>query len=118
MRLLVDGCALSGTYASWRVLAFSPRVIQRFGNAISMKIQWLLLCLLVFVMSGRAAEFDLGARGTLSLSVPEDWKVENREVKDREEGKPVGYAITFTPQDGAKAKGLINLIYTTNGIPA
>jgi hypothetical protein len=82
-----------------------------------MRIHSFFLCVAFSVLFCSAAEFDLGTRGTLSLTVPEDWKVENREVKDRE-GKPVGYAINFTPRNGAKAKGLINLIYTTNGIPS
>jgi hypothetical protein len=82
-----------------------------------MRIHSFFLCLFFSVLCCSAAEFDLGARGTLSLTVPEDWKVENREVKDRD-GKPVGYAINFVPRNGAKAKGLINLIYTTNGIPS
>lgn len=81
-----------------------------------MRIHSFVLCLVLSVWCCSAAEFDLGARGTLSLKVPEDWKVENREVKGRE-GMPVGYAVTFTPRNGAKAKGLINLIYTTNAIP-
>ena len=81
-----------------------------------MRIHSFFICLILSVLFVRAAEFDLGARGTLSLTVPDDWKVENREVKDRE-GKPVGYAITFAPRNGAKAKGSINLIYTTNSIP-
>jgi hypothetical protein len=82
-----------------------------------MRIHSFFLCLVFSVLCCSAAEFDLGARGTLSLAVPEDWKVENREVKDRA-GKPVGYAIHFAPRNGAKAKGMINLIYTTNGIPS
>ena len=80
-----------------------------------MRIHSFFICLILSVLFVRAAEFDLGARVTLSLTVPDDWKVENREVKDRE-GKPVGYAINFDPKNGAKAKGLINLIYTTNSI--
>jgi hypothetical protein len=68
------------------------------------------------VLSSEAAEFDLGTHGTLSVSVPEDWRIDGKAV-NRPDGTPIGYVFAIRPRSDAIAKCLLTFAYTTNGAP-
>ena len=68
------------------------------------------------VLGCRAAEFDLGTRGTLSVGIPDDWRINGKEAK-RPDGTEIGYVFAIKPRGEANAKCLLTLAYTTNGAP-
>jgi hypothetical protein len=73
--------------------------------------------LLLSVLGARAADFDLGARGILSLSVPDDWVVHGRPVPGIN-GPIIGYTFSIKPRGGAGAKCMLSFLYLTNGAPS
>lgn len=81
-----------------------------------MRIHTYIGCILLSVLSSRAAEFDLGTHGTLSVSVPDDWSINGKAV-NRADGTPIGYAFAIKPRSDANAKCLLTFAYTTNGAP-
>lgn len=81
-----------------------------------MKIHAYILFLIISALSMGAAEFDLGTRGTLSVSVPGTWSITGKEA-NRPDGTPIGYAFAIKPRSDANAKCLLTFAYTTNGAP-
>ncbi|MFN7141150.1 MAG: hypothetical protein ACK4UN_17615 [Limisphaerales bacterium] len=75
-----------------------------------------ILCIVLTIFSSQAAEFDLGTRGTLSISIPDDWSI-NSKVVTRADGSSIGYTFAIKPRNDANAKCLLSLAYTTNGAP-
>ena len=70
--------------------------------------------LLAAATSARAAEFDLGSRGTLVIAVPEDWTLHGRAVPGID-GRSIGYTLIAQPRGGAAAKCIVSFLYLTNG---
>ena len=66
--------------------------------------------ILVLSVVGFAAEVDLGTRGILSFTVPNDWTVNSNPAKGAD-GSPVGFAFVFKPRSQANAKCLLTLAY-------
>ena len=64
----------------------------------------------------RAAEFDLGSRGTLVVAVPEAWSINGRAVPGID-GKCIGYTMIARPRGGTGAKCIVSFLYLTNGAP-
>jgi hypothetical protein len=81
-----------------------------------MKIYISICCIILTALASQAAEFDLGAHGTLSVTVPDDWDVQGK-AANRPDGTPIGYAFAIKPRSDANAKCLLTLAYTTNGVP-
>jgi len=81
-----------------------------------MKLTACIACFIFAVISGHGAEFDLGTHGTLSINVPDDWKINGKEA-NRPDGTPIGYAFAIKPRNDADAKCLLTIAYTTNGVP-
>jgi hypothetical protein len=81
-----------------------------------MKLNTYIVCIIFAVLSGYAADFDLGDHGTLSLTVPADWSINGKAV-DRPDGTPIGYAFAIKPRNEADAKCLLTIAYVTNGVP-
>lgn len=71
---------------------------------------------MLWVLTCEGAEFDLGTRGTLSVTVPDDWSINGKSV-DTPEETPIGYTFAFKPRSDANAKCLLTLVYGTNGVP-
>ncbi len=78
------------------------------------------ICLVTLsILSSRGADFDLGSHGTLSIAVPDDWRVNGQEVLGFN-GKVMevtGYALAIKPRNCANAKCLLTFLYGTNGAP-
>lgn len=81
-----------------------------------MKIHIYIGCLILSVLACRGADFDLGAHGTLSVTVPDDWSINGKAV-NRPDGTPAGYAFTIKPRSNANANCLLTFAYITNGVP-
>jgi len=81
-----------------------------------MKIHIGIYCIILSVLACHGADLDLGAHGTLSVTVPADWSV-NGKSADRPDGTPIGYALAFMPRGDANAKCLVTFLYVTNGAP-
>src|ERR1043165_5991191 len=81
-----------------------------------MKIHTYIFCIFLSVLSSQAAQFDLGAHGTLFVSVPDDWNINGIAV-NRADGTSIGYAFAIKPRSDANAKCLLTFAYTTNGAP-
>ncbi|MDB6029576.1 MAG: hypothetical protein JWM68_5799 [Verrucomicrobiales bacterium] len=64
----------------------------------------------------QAADFDLGAHGILSVTVPDDWSINGKAV-NKPDGTPIGYVFAIKPRSDANAKCLLTFIYSTNGAP-
>lgn len=77
-----------------------------------------LLSLFAFtVLATQGAEFDLGSHGTLSLTVPTDWRFTSKAI-NKSNGTPSGIMIVLGPQrDAASARGMLTMLYATNGAP-
>jgi hypothetical protein len=75
-----------------------------------------VFCVALSVIAGYGADFNLGTRGMLSVTVPEDWSV-NGKPANRPDGIAVGYAFAFKPRSGANAKCLLTFAYITNRVP-
>lgn len=45
-----------------------------------MKIRLSIVCAVLSILSAQAAEFDLGTHGTLSVNVPDNWRVSGNEA--------------------------------------
>ncbi len=75
------------------------------------------ICWIIFsVLASHGGEFDLGAHGTLSVTVPGDWNIKAQPAPGLD-GKPKGYLFAITPRSNANAKCMLTLMYSTNGIP-
>ncbi len=72
--------------------------------------------LLAGLFAAHGADFKLGKRGTLSITVPENWSAEEH-VVNRPDGKPLGYTFDFKPRGNANAKCLLTFACVTNGAP-
>jgi hypothetical protein len=81
-----------------------------------MKIAVYICCLVLSVLASHGAEFDLGTHGKLSITVPDDWRVNGKAI-DRPGGTPLGYAFAIKPRGDANAKCLLTFAYATNGAP-
>jgi hypothetical protein len=81
-----------------------------------MKIYSYICGIILTTLGSQGADFDLGTRGTLSVSVPDDWSVIGKAV-NRPDGTPIGYAFAIKPRSDANAKCLLTFAYTTNGVP-
>jgi hypothetical protein len=73
---------------------------------------------MAMVWSGRAADFDLGAHGTLSMTIPQEWHADGHEVLgfNGRAMEVVGYSVTLKAPNG-NAKGVLSFSYATNGAP-
>jgi hypothetical protein len=80
------------------------------------KIVACLCCLIFSVLAGHGAEFDLGAHGTLSITVPEGWNIHGRPLPGPG-GNPRGYTFAIKPRSDANAKCMLSFFYVTNGAP-
>ena len=81
-----------------------------------MKICVYICCFIFFTLASQGAEFDLGTHGTLSVTVPDGWRV-NGKAAIRPDGTSIGYAFAIKPRSDANAKCLLTFAYTTNGAP-
>jgi hypothetical protein len=76
---------------------------------------WLMgLC----AFAAHGAEFDLGARGVLTMQVPEGWSANSQEIsRPGADGSTIAFATSFKPPEGANAKCSITFLYVTNRPP-
>jgi hypothetical protein len=81
-----------------------------------MKILAYIFSACISAFSIQAAEFDLGAHGKLSVTVPDSWSI-NGKAANGPDGTPIGYAFDIKPRTAANAKCLLTFAYTTNGAP-
>lgn len=81
-----------------------------------MKLVTIIFCVLVSVLGGRGAEFDLGTHGSMSITDSDGWSISGKAVTNPD-GRPLGYAFAIKPRTDAHAKCLLTFIYTTNGAP-
>lgn len=81
-----------------------------------MKIHICICSILLFIFTCHGTDFDLGTRGTLSITLPEDWKIKGEPAKDKD-GTPIGYAFAIKPRSDANAKCLLTFAYIKNGAP-
>ena len=63
-----------------------------------------------------AAEYDLGARGRLSMETPDGWSVQIRAVV-RPDGVQVGYEILMATGPDRNAKMMVSLAFVQKGPP-
>jgi hypothetical protein len=81
-----------------------------------MRIHTYLFGIFLFVLNCHGAQFDLGAHGTLSVSIPDDWSISGK-AANGDDGTPIGYAFAMKPLSDANAKCLLTLAYTTKDAP-
>ena|ERR1035437_5328313 len=81
-----------------------------------MRINFAIGCIILSALVSRAAEFDLGTHGLLSVTVPDGWEVNGKAV-DRPDGTALGYAFVIRPHNEVNAKCLLTFAYVTNGVP-
>jgi hypothetical protein len=62
-----------------------------------------LIALLLTASAGRAETFDVGLRGTYTISAPKDWTISSQAEEDS------GLAITMTAPASVNASGIVNL---------
>ena len=67
--------------------------------------------LLLLPILASAETLDLGGHGTLSISVPKDWKLTSTKEEDS------GYALVLSPPGEVNAKCLLNLVFVPKGEP-
>lgn len=82
-----------------------------------MRLRTLLSYIVFTVFATQGAEFDLGTHGTLSLTVPTDWRFASKAI-NKSNGTPIGITIVLGPQrDETIARGKLTMLYATNGAP-
>jgi hypothetical protein len=76
-----------------------------------MKPSFLLSALLLALPIAASADvLDLGAHGTLSITVPKGWKLTSAPWEQP------GVAITVAPPDGTNAQFMLNILYVPKGM--
>ena len=83
----------------------------------SVKLVLMLWMLVPVAMSIRAADFDLGTHGVLSITAPENWIVKGQPAA-RPDGTPIGYTMAIKPPGDVNAKCLLTFAYGDGSKPA
>jgi hypothetical protein len=71
-----------------------------------------LIALLLTASAGRAETFDVGLRGTYTISAPKDWTISTQAEQDS------GIAVTMTAPANVNASGIVNLTFVPKDEPA
>ena len=80
-----------------------------------MKAILILIASLLLEFCGAGADFDLGSRGIVSISVPQGWRAAGKEIP-KLRGTQSAYEITIDATNKS-AKCLLTFAYLTNGFP-
>jgi hypothetical protein len=70
-----------------------------------------LLALLLTASAARSATFDVGLRGTYTISAPKDWTLSTQTEEDS------GLAVTLTAPASVNASGIVNLTFIPKDEP-
>ncbi|HEY5226911.1 MAG TPA: hypothetical protein VIJ19_00150 [Opitutaceae bacterium] len=76
-----------------------------------MKRLTFLTALLLTAAAGRAETFEVGLRGTYTVSAPKDWTITSQAEEDS------GLALTMTAPASVNASGIINLTFVPKDEP-